>query len=515
MKRWVALLAVLLLAFPASADEKKKDKEKKKDAKAEAAQTQAAATTTEDFIREAEDKLAAGDTGAGLDLLRKASSVPTSHGETYVHLGRLLESRYELDEAITAYGRAAERLQAGSAKAEALGRRAVAEEARGFIAASLASAEAAAAADPEGAWPGVALARVRAREGKGDEALAMAEKARAAGGEAAATTAVGRAQEARRDLKAAEEAYRTALSQAPGDLLASVGLARVLRRTGRAAEAEAILQPIVNAAPGAVAALKEMARAKLAQGRPDDALPDAAVASAISENDEDAQRLNIEVTVAKALLNVARGDVDMAMQDLMQARDQHPTEPSIRLGLGKTFKTRGNLDEAIVELRKAVELDPELTEAHFELGHLLLALKGDAQSALPPLEAAVAHEPSNLTYRAWLGAALSTARQYDRAVKELLTVTGDAAYTAADAWIYLGTAYLGASRFKEGAEALEKGVARAPESPDANAYLAWCYFGMKDAEKFKQAGAKARSLGWKDAQLLDRLKRIEKGEPIK
>jgi tetratricopeptide (TPR) repeat protein len=514
MTRSVALLAALLLAFPASADEKKKDKDKKKDAKAEAAQAQTA-TTTEDFVRDAEEKLAAGDAAAALDLLRKASSVPTTHGETYVRLGRLLESRYELDAAITAYGHAVEKLQGAPAKAEALGRRAVAEEARGFIAASLASVEAAVAVDAQGAWPGVALARVRAREGKGDEALELAEKARAAGGEAAATTAVGRAQEARRDLKAAEEAYRAALAQAPGDLLASVGLARVLRRTGRAAEAEALLQPIVNAAPGAVAALKEMARAKLAQGRPDDALPDAAVASAISEDDEDAQRLNIEVTVAKALLNVARGNVDVAMQDLMQARDQHPSEPSIRLGLGKTFKTRGNLDEAIVELRKAVELDPELTEADFELGHLLFALKGDAQSALPPLEAAVAHEPSNLTYRAWLGAALSTAGQYDRAVKELLTVTGDAAYTAADAWIYLGTAHLGANRFKEGAEALERAVARAPESPDANAYLAWCYFGMKDAEKFKRAGAKARSLGWKDAQLLDRLKRIENGEPIK
>jgi hypothetical protein len=28
-------------------------------------------------------------------------------------------------------------------------------------------------------------------------------------------------------------------------------------------------------------------------------------------------------------------------------------------------------------------------------------------------------------------------------------------------------------------------------------------------------GAKARSLGWKDAQLLDRLKRVEAGEEIK
>jgi tetratricopeptide (TPR) repeat protein len=382
-------------------------------------------------------------------------------------------------------------------------------------AASVTAAESAVAADAQGAWPNVALSRARARDGKGDEALALAERALAAGGEFAATAALGRAQETRRDLKAAEEAYRAALAKAPGDLLASLGLGRVLRRTARAAEAETLLLPIVTAAPGAVVALKEMARIRLALGRPDDAVADAAVAAAISENDLDAQRLVVEVNVAKAQANAARGQVDLAVQDLTALRDQHPEAPGVRLGLGKTLKTRGNLDEAIVELRKALELDPELAEAHFELGHLLLALKGDAKVALPHLETAVERESSNLFYRAWLGAALSTAGQYDRAVKELLTVTGDPAYTAPDAWIYLGAAYLGASRFKEGAEALEKGVVRAPESPDAHAYLAWCYFGLKDAEKFKQAGAKARSLGWKDAQLLDRLKRIEKGEPIK
>jgi len=386
---------------------------------------------------------------------------------------------------------------------------------RGFPAASVGSANAAAQADPQGIWPLVSLSRLRAREGKADEALALAEQARAAGGGAEATAALGRAHEARRELKAAEEAYRSALQQAPGDVQASVGLARMLRRSGRPAEAEALLQPIADAAPGAVAVLKELARAKLAQGRPDDALPDAAVASAISEDDLDAKRLNIEVTVAKALDNMARGNIDLAVQDLMLARDQNPNEPDVRLGLGKALKTRGNRDEAAVELHKAVELDPALAEAQFELGHMVFALQGNAKEALEHLERAVQEEPGNLTYRAWLGAALSMDGQYERAVKELGTVTADPAYEAADAWIYLGTAHLGAKQFKDGAEALQKAVERAPDSPDANAYLAWCHFGLKDADGFKKAGAKARSLGWKDPQLLDRLKRVENGEPIK
>ena len=77
----MALLAALLLAIPARADEEKKDKDKKKDAKAEAAQPQATGTSTEDLVREAEAKLAAGDAEAALELLRKASSQPPAHGE--------------------------------------------------------------------------------------------------------------------------------------------------------------------------------------------------------------------------------------------------------------------------------------------------------------------------------------------------------------------------------------------------------------------------------------------------
>ena len=55
----------------------------------------------------------------------------------------------------------------------------------------------------------------------------------------------------------------------------------------------------------------------------------------------------------------------------------------------------------------------------------------------------------------------------------------------------------------------------APENPLAAAYLGWSYFGLKDADNFKKYAGKARTLGWKDPQLLDRLKRVEAGETIK
>ena len=232
MKPLVGVLVVLALAAPAAAQEKGKKSEKKP-------APAGAAVSADELMRQAEQKAAAGDKDGAAELLRQAAAVPTATGEPSLRLGRLLEGKYEFDAAIDAYKAAADKLT-GPAKGEALGRMAVLQQVRGMAAAS-ATAEAAAAADPEGVWPVIAQARARAREGKGDEAIALAQKAAASGG-AAASSALGYAQEAKGDLPAAEAAYRSAMNDPEQRAIASVGLARVLRKTGRASEAEPILK---------------------------------------------------------------------------------------------------------------------------------------------------------------------------------------------------------------------------------------------------------------------------------
>ena len=49
----------------------------------------------------------------------------------------------------------------------------------------------------------------------------------------------------------------------------------------------------------------------------------------------------------------------------------------------------------------------------------------------------------------------------------------------------------------------------------AYAYMGWAYFGLKDADNFKKAAGKARSLGHKEPTLLQYLTRVEGGEAIK
>lgn len=501
-----AWLLALLLVTPLAA-EKDKDKDKKKPETA----AKPAAVSVDDLVRQADEKAAAGDAAGAKELLQKAAAMPGATGDVGLRLGRVLDSTHDLDAAMDAYRSASEKLT-GSAKGEALGRLALVEEARG--AAGLpATVAAAVAADKDGPFPSIALARSQAREGKGDEALALAEKAAAAGADAQA--AVGRAQEARNALPEAEAAYRAAGGAEGTNLLATVGLSRVLRRTGRAAEALPLLEKAIASAPGAVAAYKESARAKIAAGRGADAVGDAATAAALAENDPEAVLVSQEATVAKALTYVAQNQPALAIQDLTALRDANPELAIARVGLGRAYAANRQIDLAIAELQKAVQLDASNAEAQYQLGYVQHLLKRDAAAAVGPYEKAVALEPGNMDYRTQLGAALAATNQADRAVAELTKVTSAPGYKKADGWIYLGQAQLLAKRYKDAIGALDKAAAAVPNNPQIETFLAWSYFGLKDSKNFIDHGRKAKALGQKDPTLLGYLIRIEAGEPIK
>jgi tetratricopeptide (TPR) repeat protein len=465
-----------------------------------------------DLVAEAAQKRAAGDLEGAAEALRKATRSGAG-GEAWLALGEVLEAQADLDNAMDAYRSAAEAL-AAPANGEPLAHLALLQELRG-IGAAAETAAAALAADASGGLALAAAARARAREGKGDEALELAQRAVAAGVGPIGTAAVGRAQEVRGDLVAAEAAYREALAAAPESFAATIGLARVLRQSDRAAEAAPLLATVIEKAPGAVAAYKESARVRIALGQPDQALGDAATAEALAENDPDATALAHEVQIARALAYIPANQANLAVDELVRLRDEHPELAAARLALAKAQIATQQLDQAVVELQKAAELDPTLAEAYYELGHLRHVLKRDAKGALEPYEKAVAAAPGNLVYRTNLGAVLAELGQADRAVEELTKVVETPSYDRPEAWIYLGGAQLAAKRYKDAVAALTRGVEKAPQSPQAEAYLAWSYFGLKDADNFKAHARKAKSLGYKDATLDDYLKRIEAGEPIK
>jgi tetratricopeptide (TPR) repeat protein len=429
MKSWSWLMIAALAVSPALAGEKKKKDDKKK------GKEEVVEPVVVDPVEVANGLLAAGDVDGAIKALEEAMA---TNGQAALKLAVLRETRGELDLAIDAYKVAAQQL-AGAEKGEALGRMAVVQDTRGMAEAPT-TAEAAAAADPEGVWPTIALSYRRAHEGQVDEAVTLAQKAVAGGGGTPAQAALGHALEAQDDLKGAEAAYREAMAQDPSRFAPVIGLASVLRRTGRAAEAEPLLTKVIEASPGAVDAYKERARVKIELGRVDDAVGDASIAAALSEDDPDAQRLVIQVRVARAAHEVGRGEVDLAVQDLTQLRDQNPGSADVRLGLGRAQIARRDSAAAIAELTKATELDPKLADAFFQLGYVQLMMKANAAAAVPPLEQATSLEPANAVYATAFGTALVASGSFERAVDVLTKVTAAPGYDRAEGFASLGQA---------------------------------------------------------------------------
>jgi tetratricopeptide (TPR) repeat protein len=510
---WSWLLVAALLAAPALAEDKKKEDKKAKEAPAAQApvpQPLAVQPSAQDIVKEAQAKLAAGDADRAFAMLEKAARVD---GKVGLSLGMLRESRGELLPAEDAYRAAAEKLS-GAEKGEALGRLAVVQDAQGVPEAA-ASAAAAIAADPEGLWPTIAMSYRRAHEGKPDEGVALAQKAVAAGGGAAAKAALGHALDAEGDTAGAEAAYREAIAADPVALIPVVGLAHVLRVTGRAAEAEPMLKKAIDASPGSAEAYKEMARVKVALGRAQEGLADANLAVAMTEDDPEATSLVMEVKVARALEDLAAGRNELAIKDLNQLRDENPDSPAVWLGLGRAHLAKREADAAVAELQKAVELDPKNAEAQYDLGFALHVLKRDPARAVAPLEKAAAGQPGNPTYATALGLALTDAQQFDRAADVLTRATEMPSYQDPNGYAALGQACVNLKRYQEAVPALEKATTLAPKNAQAWATLGWAYFGLKDKENFKAAGAKARSLGYNEPTFLAYLQRIEAGEAIK
>jgi tetratricopeptide (TPR) repeat protein len=498
------LVLAVLLALPAAAADKAKGKPPAK-----------GVDPTEAALAKVDERVQAGDVDGAIGVLKQATEKDGAPAVLFLRLARLYDDKLEAELAIEIL-RALAAKESGAVKGEAAGRQAVIEGAWG-TGDPVAAAEAAFLADPEGVWPTIALASVRARQGKGDEGLALAQKALAADGGAAAQAALGLAQEARADNGAAENAFRSALSAQQKNLTAQLGLARILRKTGRASEAADVLKAIIDAAPAALPAYKESVLVKITLNQAERALEDAQIAGALAPEDTEAQGLIQKAQVAKALTLLRQNQPDLALEDLTQLSQQSPSSADVRIGLGRTYLAKRQADQALVELRKAIELDPRSAEASYYAGQALHVFKGDAVGAVAFYEKAVALDPTSTEYRIQLGAALTDPKvaQLDRAVSELTTAAAGGGAQRADCWIYLGGAHLAAKRYTEAVAALEKGLALAPDEVMGNAYMAWAYLGLKDAAKFKAQGARARSLGYKDPTFLKNLADVEKGLKIR
>ena len=166
---------------------------------------------------------------------------------------------------------------------------------------------------------------------------------------------------------------------------------------------------------------------------------------------------------------------------------QQGEDPRLLMRIGQLELARGNFSEASLQLEKAIELDPDLTEAY---GPLAEAYDGASnyrravdsyQRAIQAVDRRLASTDDPRRTQA-LNAALSNYRTrlariylqmgaYEQAIDTYQTLTQTAA-NAVETWYGLGSASLSAGRVYQAIDALNRAKNLAPDSERVNQQLA-------------------------------------------
>ena len=232
------------------------------------------------------------------------------------------------------------------------------------------------------------------------------------------------------ELEAAIDAFELALHFAPGDVDALTGLARALRLTGRAADAEGRTREALACAPTLLAPRLELAAALKAQDR---------IGEAIAEY--------------RSLLA------------------NHGGSPAVWCNLGVALHLQAEFEEAVASLSRALELDPDFAEAQHNLGLALREL-GDIEGALAAFRRALALKPGLLATHGALAHTLRDLGRIDEALAEYDRVLADRPQDG-DALLNRAYAFLMRGDYVRGWDEYEKRMAAGGFAPRPFALPRW------------------------------------------
>lgn len=116
----------------------------------------------------------------------------------------------------------------------------------------------------------------------------------------------------------------------------------------------------------------------------------------------------------EALALERQGDYEAALTSYRLALRDHPTDTRILQNMAIAFTKTDRPEEALRHYRRALDVDPSLTGAHYGIGFLLLK-RGDASGAATHLREFLARPPRGADAERWVKHAESTLRELDAA----------------------------------------------------------------------------------------------------
>jgi tetratricopeptide (TPR) repeat protein len=170
------------------------------------------------------------------------------------------------------------------------------------------------------------------------------------------------------------------------------------------------------------------------------------------------QQGDLAVRSKAATQAMSEGRFDAAADIYREMLQALPDEPGLLMNLGMALAMGGHEADAIVPLRRAIQLNPKLLPAHLFLGSSYLAI-GRPADAVAPLERAVAAQPADVENRRMLAQAYSAADRTADAVTQLRRVT-ELAPNVPAGWFALGHGYNALAQ-----EAMSTFGAEPPASP--------------------------------------------------
>jgi tetratricopeptide (TPR) repeat protein len=243
------------------------------------------------------------------------------------------------------------------------------------------------------------------------------------------------------ETELAAEAYRRALDLVPDYEPAIEGITRLYLASNRVSDAETYLNRLRSQVPNSAAVLAALAEIKSIQ-------KDSAAAQQLAQ-----QALKANPDYRPAMVTLARDHyrnrrLDLALYALTAILDGYgPENPprdknngEARLIRALIYKEQGQRKLAMEELRRVVELRPDIVEARVNLAVYMLEA-GNAPEAVPLLEGALAYDPSHVLVHLNLGDAYRLQGRPDEALKQLTWVT-QADPTLAQAHYNIGLVYL-------------------------------------------------------------------------
>ena len=112
----------------------------------------------------------------------------------------------------------------------------------------------------------------------------------------------------------------------------------------------------------------------------------------------------------EALALERQGDFDAALTSYRLALRDHPNDPRILQNMAIAFSRTGRLEEAVRAYRRALDLDPQLSGAHYGLAFLQLK-RGDVGEATSHLNAFLNAPPAGAEAERWVRHARQTLDQ--------------------------------------------------------------------------------------------------------